>query len=124
MTSQVMVSATCEPQNLGMNKWISGFVLVAFAALSVELVSRVGLSGLQVLRDGWGLQVALDLVIACCFVGSWIIRDARRHGLSPWPFVAALPFVGTLAALAYLVRRDWSIGGSRPPAEPLGISGS
>lgn len=37
----------------------------------------------------------------------WLVPDAKRHGLPAWPFLVALPFVGSIASLAYVVAREW-----------------
>ena len=90
----------------GMKKIIPVLVLVAFSLFSVELALKGGLEGWRSLVEPWSLQVALDLVIATFIVGSWLRADARKHGINPLPFLLALPFLGSIAALAYVVRRN------------------
>lgn len=92
----------------GMKKIVPVVVLVAFSLFSVELAVKGGLEGWKSLVEPWSLQVALDLVIACFLVGSWIRADARKHGINALPFLVALPFLGSIAALAYVVRRNVS----------------
>jgi hypothetical protein len=60
----------------------------------------------QVVR-GWPLRVMLDLYIALFLVGVWVRQDAKQHAINPWPYIAALPFIGSIAALVYLVRRNF-----------------
>jgi hypothetical protein len=108
MTSEVMVFGTASLQKKGMKKLLPLLVLVPFTLLSVELAIKGGLAGAAVFREPWALQVALDLVISCFFAGMWIRRDARRHGISALPFLIALPFFGSIAALAYVVRRNFA----------------
>ena len=47
----------------------------------------------------------LDLAIAIFLFAGWMRRDARQRGISATPYLVALPFLGSIAALAYLVRR-------------------
>ena len=35
----------------------------------------------------------------------WMVGDARRRGLNPWPWVVATLLGGSLVLLVYLVRR-------------------
>src|SRR4051812_8547263 len=107
MTSEVMVFMTGRSQRKGMKKLLPLLVLVPFTLFSVELAVKGGLEGLAVFREPWALQVALDLCISCVLVGGWMRQDARKHGISALPFLVLLPFVGSVAALAYLVRRNF-----------------
>lgn len=58
-------------------------------------------------RGGWSLQIFLDLV--CAAASFWIVAvpDARSRGFSPWPFVIATPFLGSIAIFAYFVVRSF-----------------
>ena len=90
-------------------------VLVLFTVFSVWVILTRGYLGfLVVARDEpWGLQMLLDLVIACTFALAWLRQDARKHGIvTTWPYVVATPFVGSISLLAYLVRRNLR-GGAR-----------
>jgi len=89
-----------------MKKIVPVVVLVAFTVLSSILVFEAGLGGLAALRSGWSLQVTLDLCISLFLVGGWIRRDARERGINPIPYLVALPFLGSIGALLYLVRRN------------------
>jgi hypothetical protein len=102
-----------------MNKIVPLVVLVAFSILSSILAFEAGLGGLAALRSGWSLQVTLDLCIALFFVGAWIRRDARERGLSAIPFLIALPFLGSIGVLLYVVRRSLV---SEPRLAPLSSS--
>jgi hypothetical protein len=53
------------------------------------------------------MQVAIDLCIACWFSAMWMRQDARKRGISAMPFLIALPFLGSIATLAYVVRRNY-----------------
>jgi hypothetical protein len=90
-------------------------VLVSFSAYSTWVVVDQGYFGFLSLarREPWALQILLDLVIAAIFSATWMRRDARERGLPVWPYLVALPFLGSIASLAYLVHRAFA---SRAPA--------
>jgi hypothetical protein len=90
-----------------MKKLVPLLVLVPFSIFSTMIAVQHGITGFAELRSGWPLQVALDLCIATFLVGGWMRADAKKHGINPWPFIIALPFVGSIGALAYLVRRNF-----------------
>lgn len=82
---------------------------LAFTGYSLEVTFTEGYFGfLEVpMLGGWATQITLDLGVAL-FVGSlWLVPDAKKHGLPAWPFLAALPFLGSVGMLAYLVAREW-----------------
>ena len=87
---------------------IVALVLIAFTALSVWVALHHGYFGFLRLarRDDWALQMLVDLAIALFFVGGAIRRDAPRRGIEPWPYFVALPLVGSIAALVYLLHRE------------------
>lgn len=91
-----------------MKKLLPIAALVGFSVLSLELFVRAGLAGWAVLAEPVALQVALDLCISWFFAGAWVRHDAKKHGISPTPFLCALPLVGAIAVLAYLVRRSFA----------------
>lgn len=62
-----------------------------------------------------GIQVGVDLGVALSLAAVWLWQDARKRGMNPVPFVVAMPFVGALAPLFYLVVRR-----GEPAAEPVG----
>lgn len=82
--------------------------LVAFTGWSVWWVHDEGLIGLfHLLRDSdWGAQVFVDLCIALTVAWTFMAADARRHGLRLWPWLVATPFLGSIAVLSYLIRRE------------------
>jgi hypothetical protein len=55
--------------------------------------------------EPWGLQVLLDVAIACFLYSMWMIRDARERKLPVAPYLVMMLFGGSLGALAYLVHR-------------------
>lgn len=93
-------------------------VLADFAALSAYALVQVGYIGLfQVGLSSWaGIQVLIDLVIACGLICLWMIADGRRRGLNPWPFVAITLAAGSFGPLLYLLRRE--LVGAPAPVDP------
>ncbi len=106
MTSHVMVTMTRRCHILGMSKIL--LVLVPFTVYSFVVIGRHGYFGFLTLaaREPWAMQMLLDLVISLVLVGAWIRHDAREKGISAMPYLVALPFVGSIAALAYLLHRN------------------
>ena len=99
-------------------------VLVAFTAFSLWVTATEGYLGFLILArdEPWGLQVLLDVAIACVLYSTWMVRDARTRDLPVKPYLAAMLFLGSIGALAYLVHRglrvaaDEKKGQSRPYA--------
>lgn len=83
-------------------------VLLDFAALTVyALVSEPPTAFFDAVRaNWWGIQLSVDLCIALTFGGVWLWRDAKARGINPLPWVLALPLTGSLALLAYALRRQ------------------
>lgn len=82
-------------------------VLVPFSAYSIWVILQRGYFGFLelALREPWAGQLLVDLVIAVVISATWMRRDARERNLPVWPYLLALPFLGSLASLAYLVHR-------------------
>jgi hypothetical protein len=82
-------------------------VLAAFGLYSIWVVLGHGYLGfLEVARDhDWGMQMLLDLVIACSFGIGWMAQDARKRNIAIAPFVVVTVFLGSIGLLAYAVRR-------------------
>jgi len=93
-----------------MKKWLPVLVLLPFTVFSVEVALKAGPLGFLTLawREPWGMQLFLDLCISLFLVGGWIRRDAKERGLPFVPYVIALPFLGSIGALAYLVHRAFA----------------
>ena len=102
-----------------MKKLIPILALLSFSVFSVEVALKGGPLGFLTLagREPWALQMLMDLGISMFLLGSWIRRDARERGV-PWlPYLVALPFLGSIGALAYLVHRSLSANRETAPAE-------
>lgn len=82
-------------------------LFLAFTGYSVGVLVVEGpLAFLELTPRGWAVQLFTDLVIACGFGFAWLVPDAKKRGLNPWPYVAATFALGSIATLAYLVRRE------------------
>ncbi|HEU4406128.1 MAG TPA: hypothetical protein VFS43_12755 [Polyangiaceae bacterium] len=86
---------------------------LAFTAYSLTVVATQGLGALipSHLSDGsfgWPMQVFTDLVLMA--VGFLVLAapDARRRGITLWPYVLATLALGSIGMLAYYVRRGLS----------------
>jgi hypothetical protein len=89
---------------------IAALVIAGFGAFSVWVAATHGYTGFLSLvrREPWGLQMLLDLAIALSFAIGWMRHDAKRRGITSWPYVAMTIALGSLGVLAYVVRRGFS----------------
>jgi hypothetical protein len=96
--------------NLRQKAVAAAVVLAVFGIYSVWVVLGHGYLGfLEVARDhDWGMQMLLDLVIACSFGIGWMIHDARKRDIATAPFVVMTVFLGSIGLLAYVVRRGFA----------------
>jgi hypothetical protein len=85
--------------------------LITFTVFSLIVVGGEGYFGFLTLAWGspWGMQVFLDLCIALFLFTSWMLPDAKSHGISIWPYLALVLSLGSIGALAYLVHRELKI---------------
>lgn len=87
-------------------------VLLAFGLFTTRVVLDVGYIGLwaSAFQSGASLQILLDLCICCGLISLWVISDARQRGVSPWPWLVAIVFMGSIAVLGYLLTREYAFG--------------
>lgn len=139
LTWQVMVSPTCAayPSCMSQASPLPGssssasfrqpfpllalLALVAFTAFTVWVsVHNGGPLGFVPLlgREPWALQMGVDLMVALFVALTWVVGDARRRGLTAWPFVVASALLGSIGLLSYLVWRGLAPrdGAAMPPA--------
>ncbi|MEZ5649561.1 MAG: DUF2834 domain-containing protein [Burkholderiaceae bacterium] len=85
-------------------------VLAAFGALSGYAMLEVGYFGIFAagLADAGGLQLLVDLVIACTLAMIWMVDDARHRGRTVWPYLVLTLFAGSFGPLLYLLHREWT----------------
>ena len=93
---------------------LSILAFASFTGFTAWVVLREGLTGFipLALEHGWGMQMLLDIAISLVVASFWIVSDAKKHGLSPWPFVIACIPLGSIGALAYLVYRALRLRGA------------
>ena len=93
-------------------------VFVAFSVLTDVAVYQHGYIGVfqAALQDTASMQVFVDLCISVSLFGGWMILDARSRGATVWPYVVAIPAVGSFAPLAYLMVREWGTQEAQVPA--------
>ena len=119
MTSEVMERrrGQLHSQSMTIKKLLPLAVFAPFTLFSTMVIARHGYFGFitLALREPWGMQMLLDLAIAVFMVGTWLRRDARSRGINPVPYLVALPFLGSIAALAYLVHRGYADTDARAP---------
>lgn len=85
---------------------VAAVVLIAFTGYSIWVVATRGLLGvIDAHRSRWGVQVFVDLVLACGVALGFVITDARRRGQRAWPFVVLTALAGSIGLLAYVVWR-------------------
>lgn len=86
---------------------VAAAILVPFTAYSLWVVAGHGYTGFLslVTREPWGMQLLLDLVIACSFGIGWMHADAKRRGVAFWPFVPVVLAAGSIGLLGYVVWR-------------------
>ena len=82
-------------------------ILADFGALSAYAVYYYGYLAFFQLHamNAVQVQIFVDLVIALSLFLVWMRRDAREHGISPVPYVLLTLSLGSIGALAYLIRR-------------------
>lgn len=90
-----------------MTRTLIVLVLVAFGGLTAVALQQHGLWGIIAphFRSTGPGQVFADLVIALTLVMVWMVRDARRLGRNPWPWVAGTLLTGSFGPLLYLLTR-------------------
>lgn len=123
MTCEVMESMTpsCderEPKEVLMNIRLAALILVAvpFAVLSTVATVQHGYTG--IFAVAWsstaGAQVFADLGIALTLLCGFLIPDARARGLMVWPWLLAMPLIGSFAPLGYLLWRQLRASNAEP----------
>ena len=87
---------------------ITAVVLLAFTAYSLIVVFQHGYFGFATLawHQPWAMQMLIDLSIALFLVSRWLKRDAQTRGINALPYLIALPFLGSISPLIYMVHRE------------------
>lgn len=86
---------------------LAAIVLVPFTIYSTWVTATQGYAEFFTLpwsHPIWS-QEFLDLCIALTMVSSWMVGDARRRGVTVWPYLVATPLLGSISPLVYLALR-------------------
>lgn len=92
--------------------------LITFSAFTVYCGITEGPIGFipLVLGHEWGMQMFIDIGISLTIASFWIVPDAKKHGINPWPYLAACLGLGSIAALGYVLHRELRGASSARPA--------
>ena len=95
-------------------------VLVDFLGLTGYAAYHYGFVGFYqaILANAATVTVFCDLVIALSIILVWIVRDARRRGMSPFLYVVLTLALGSVGPLMYLIGR----GEAEPGVEPHNVA--
>lgn len=91
-----------------MQRIILWMVLIVFGVLTVAAVTHYSAIGIlqHQLANFAGMQVLADLAIALAFFLVWMWQDAKKRGVSPWPWIAITLVAGSFGPLLYLIVRQ------------------
>lgn len=91
-----------------MRRYVIIAALIVFTAYTLSVMAGHGVLGFVSLagREPWALQVLLDLLVMLALFSTWVARDARKRGLTAWPWILASMTMGSVGALAYLAYRE------------------
>jgi len=81
--------------------------LTGFLGLTARALSHYSYAGFLEAATANAVVSVLffDLVIGLSLIAFWIYRDARRLGITPWPYIAIGASFGVAGPLLYLLRR-------------------
>ncbi len=88
-----------------MNKAVLITVLAAFTALTLYVISLIGLPNVWVhnLNHPAGWQIFADLAISLCLLLVFIWRDTQQTGRAFWPWAIFSLAVGSFGPLLYFI---------------------
>lgn len=83
-------------------------VLLVFSVYSLYVIGSTGIVGFfqQELSTAPGVQVFVDLVIACMLGLIWMRGDAASRGLPFAPYAVLTLCLGSIGLLSYLLHRE------------------
>ena len=87
---------------------LAALILAAFTVYTLTVAANHGLFGFidAHAEGGWHVQIILDLVLAVLAFFVLAVPDAKRHGISAWPYFFASIALGSIGVYAYLVHRQ------------------
>lgn len=87
--------------------WVLLADFVGFTAFTGWVLLEYGLGWIGVaLSNPVSTLILVDLCIALSMVLCWIWVDARRRGVSPWPYLVLTVGTGSVGTLLYLLLRE------------------
>jgi hypothetical protein len=88
-----------------MKKILIIITLILFGALTVVTVWQHGFIGIftAVFQSLAGIQVFVDLFIACVLIIVWMWKDAKATNRNVWPWIAITLAIGSFGPLLYLL---------------------
>ena len=97
---------------------VLALTLVAFTVFSSKVTLDEGYWGFLHLtrREPWGLQVLLDLVIALTLLTRHMKKEGGKLGITVWPYLLAVPFLGSIPALAFYLHVEFKKSADRKAA--------
>ena len=90
-----------------MKKMVLWITLILFSLITLFAVMEYGVVGIiQYQLANWaGVQVLVDLIIALAFFLVWMWQDAKKRGISPWPWLILTLLIGSFGPLIYFIVR-------------------
>ena len=99
-----------------MRPWLFWALLVDFVAFTGQtmyVLYEYGMSWIPVVfENAVSTLVMVDLTIALSMVLGWVYFDAKKRGVSPWPYIVLTLATGSMGTLLYILVRE------RPGALP------
>jgi len=88
---------------------VFALVIAVYVVVSVVATFEHGYVALftETTRSWASAQVFLDLCVALFLVGGQMRADAQKRDVTVWPFLVALPFLGSVAALGWIAWRQF-----------------
>ena len=95
-------------ESMNTKQIVLSLVALDFAALTAYALVEMGLVGMweTLTSNIMTMTLGADLVIALSLGIWWMVRDGRRHGISPVPYVALTVCTGSLGLLLFLIKRE------------------
>ncbi len=106
------LSSESPTKKSSLRKLLLWGIFLTFTPYSFWVMYEVGYFGIWAggfLSLG-STQILIDLVIACLLFSSWMIGDARHRGVNVAPWLVGVLTSGSVAALAYLLAREYGLG--------------
>lgn len=97
---------------MSIKKALLWIVLLDFAAFSGWVMWEIGYLGIWQagMSSPGAIQILIDLVILGGLFCTWMIKDARKRQVNPWPWVVSTFALGSLVPLTYLLVREYKNG--------------